>query len=86
MKRKQIISALSLALILPACASFDAQDHAVLGNATRTNIAAHSARDVDLPNSKKVEGASGVRAVKAVKALNDGQTKQLASTGTGGAE
>ena len=61
-------------------------DRFLLGAANKANIAAQSERNVDLPNSKKVESTSGVRAVAAVKALNDGQTKELANTGTGGAE
>jgi hypothetical protein len=64
----------------------DAQDRYLLGEANRTNIAVQSERSVDLPNSKKVESTSGVRAVNAMKALNEGQTKELASAGTGGAE
>jgi type IV pilus biogenesis protein CpaD/CtpE len=72
--------------LLAACASVDAQDRFLLGAANKANIAAQSERSVDLPNSKKVESTSGVRAVAAVKALNDGQTKELANTGTGGAE
>lgn len=64
----------------------DAQDRFILGEANRANIAAQSERSVDLPNSRKVESTSGVRAVAAMKALNDGQTKELANTGTGGAE
>ncbi len=76
---------LALAL-LTGCASVDAQDRFILGEANRANIAAQSERSVDLPNSRKVESTSGVRAVAAMKALNDGQTKELANTGTGGAE
>lgn len=72
--------------ILAACASVDAQDRFLLGGANKANIAAQSERSVDLLNSRKVESTSGVRAVAAVKALNDGQTKELANTGTGGAE
>lgn len=72
--------------LMAACASVDAQDRYLLGGANKANIAAQSERNVDLPNSKKVESTSGVRAVNAVKALNDGQTKELANTGTGGAE
>jgi len=82
---KPMLFILSLGL-LAGCASVDAQDRFVLGAANKANIAAQSERNVDLPNSKKVESTSGVRAVKAVKALNDGQTRELANTGTGGAE
>jgi hypothetical protein len=72
--------------LLAGCASYDAQDRFLLGEANRANAALQSERSVDLPNSRKVESASGVRAVAAVKALNEGQTKELSSTGTGGAE
>lgn len=72
--------------LLSGCASVDAQDRFVLGAANQENIAAQSGRDVSLPNSRKVESTSGVRAVAAIKALNEGQTKELAGNGTGGAE
>ena len=72
--------------ILGACASVDTQDHFLLGEANRTNVAAQASRDVDLPNSKTVDSTSGVRAVNAMKALNEGQVRELASTGTGGGE
>ena len=72
--------------ILGACASVDAQDRFLLGEATRTNVAAQASRDVNLPNSKTVDTTSGVRAVNAMKALNEGQVRELASTGTGGGE
>ena len=72
--------------ILGACASVDAQDRFLLGEATRTNVAAQASRDVNLPNSKTVDSTSGVRAVNAMKALNEGQTRELASTSTGGGE
>ena len=52
--------------LLAGCASVDAQDRFLLGDANRANIAAQSDRDVDLPNSKKVESTSGVRAVNAI--------------------
>jgi len=80
---------LPLVIVMPllaGCASYDAQDRFLLGEANRANAALQSERSVDLPNSRKVESTSGVRAVAAVKALNEGQTKELASTGTGGAE
>lgn len=86
MKKPELsFSLLSLAL-LAGCASIDAQDRFILGDANRANIAAQSERSVDVPNSRKVESTSGVRAVAAMNALNDGQTKELANTGTGGAE
>jgi len=86
MKPQQKLAAILAIGLLSGCASYDAQDRFVLGDATRANIAAQSERSVDLPNSKKVESTSGVRAVSAMKAFNAGETKELASAGTGGAE
>ena len=71
---------------MTACTSVGAPDAYLLGDSNRANIAAQSSRDVTLPNGKQIESASGVRAVNAVKALNEGQTKQLAGAGTGNAE
>lgn len=74
-------------LCVSACATHDRQDQYVLGEATRANIAGQAVRDVNLPNSRAVEAASGVRAAKAVQALNEGKTKTLADAGgTGGSE
>ena len=87
-----MIRILRLALIgavlgVSACASHDRQDQYVLGEATRANIAGQEMRDVNLPNSRAVEASSGVRAAKAVQALNEGKTKKLAdASGTGGGE
>lgn len=67
-----------------ACATHDRQDTFVLGEATRANIAAQAVRDVNLPNSRPVESSSGVRAAKAVQALNEGKTKTLADAGVSG--
>lgn len=75
---------LAIALSLGACASYDAQDRFVLGEATRQNIAEQSVRDVNLPNSRQVEDSSGVRAAKAVKALNEGRGRQTASAAPAG--
>lgn len=86
MKNAKKLVLLAMTGLLGACASVDAQDHFILGAANRANIETQAERDVDLPNSKKVESTSGVRAVNAMKALNEGQTKELAGTGTGGAE
>lgn len=83
MNASRKLSALAAISLLSGCASIDAQDRFVLGEASRANVAAQSERSVDLPNSKKVESVSGVRAVAAVKALNEGQTKQLAKNDTG---
>lgn len=76
----------ALLTITTACATYDNQDRFVLGEATRQNIAEQSVRDVNLPNSRPVESISGVRAAKAVQALNEGKTKQLAETATGAAQ
>jgi hypothetical protein len=86
MKNSKNVFLMASVVVLGACASVDAQDRYLLGEANRTNITVQSERSVDLPNSKKVESTSGVRAVNAMKALNEGQTKELASAGTGGAE
>ncbi|PKP82386.1 MAG: hypothetical protein CVT79_05510 [Alphaproteobacteria bacterium HGW-Alphaproteobacteria-18] len=82
-----LLSSIVLLSVLPGCATYDRQDQFVLGEATRANIAAQAVRDVNLPNSRPVESNSGVRAVKAVQALNEGKTKKLADAGgTGGGE
>jgi len=86
MKRVLIFSAIVSLGLVSACETVNSENASLLGDATRANIEAQAVRDVNLPNSKAVEAASGVRAVAAVKALNEGQTKQLASSGTGGAE
>lgn len=78
---KRQIALLAFASCLSACASFDNQDRFVLGEATQNNIALQSPRDVDLPNMKRVETISGVRATRNVKALNEGKTKALAESG-----
>jgi len=82
---KNLVLLMSVGL-LAGCASVDAQDRFLLGEANRGNVAAQASRDVHLPNSKTVDSTSGVRAVNAIRALNEGQTKELASTSTGGAE
>ncbi len=79
-------AALASLIALSACQTLDKQDQTLLGEATRANIEAQAVRDVNLPNSKAVDSTSGVRAVAAVKALNEGQTKQLASNGTGASD
>lgn len=86
MKKTTTLTLLMAAGILGACASVDAQDRFLLGEANRANLAAQASRDVNLPNPKTVDSTSGVRAVNAMKALNEGQTRQLASTSTGGGE
>ena len=86
MRYSKNVGLLVVITLLGGCASVDAQDRYILGAANRANVAAQSERSVDLANSKKVESTSGVRAVNAMKALDEGQTKELASAGTGGAE
>lgn len=86
MKDSQKLVLLMSLWVLAGCASVDAQDRFLLGEANRANVAAQASRDVNLPNSKPVDSTSGVRAVNAMKALNEGQTRELASTSTGGAE
>lgn len=86
MKRVQIFSAMLSLGLVTACETVNTENASLLGDATRANIEAQAVRDVNLPNSKAVESSSGVRAVAAVKALNEGQTKQLASSGTGGGD
>ena len=86
MRYSKNVGLLVVITLLGGCAAVDAQDRYILGAANRANVAAQSERNVDLANSKKVESTSGVRAVNAMKALDEGQTKELASAGTGGAE
>jgi len=87
MNRPIRLSLVAALMALCGCASHDRQDQYVLGEATRANIAAQAVRDVNLPNSRPVETSSGVRAAKAVQALNEGKTKKLADAGgTGGGE
>ena len=86
MKNSKKLALLMAFGFLGGCASVDAQDRFLLGEANRANVAAQASRDVNLPNSKTVDSTSGVRAVNAMKALNEGQTRELASTSTGGGE
>ncbi len=86
MRNSQKLALLMTFGLLGGCASVDAQDRFLLGEANRTNVAAQASRDVNLPNSKTVDFTSGVRAVNAMKALNEGPTRELASTSTGGGE
>ncbi len=76
MASRLLLSAFALTF-LSACASHDARDRYVLGEATKQNIAEQSVRDVELPNTRKVESTSGQRAAKAVKALNEGKPVEL---------
>lgn len=50
----------------------------LLGAATDKNVAAHSIRSVDVPNSKGLTGQSGERAVAAIGRLNSGDVPDLA--------
>ncbi|MAN67295.1 MAG: hypothetical protein CME91_11680 [Hyphomonadaceae bacterium] len=78
MTRKHSVSGVLMAsLLLVGCASYDNQDKYLLGQATADNIRQQSVRDVNLSNSKAVESTSGLRAANAVKALNEGKTKEL---------
>ena len=66
-------------LILAACAHNNQNltvDY-VLGAATDKNIALHSVRPVELPNSKGLTGQSGERAVAAIDRLNTGTQPEL---------
>lgn len=76
-KHNRIAGAIAALALLTACASHDHQDVYLLGGASETNIAAQSVRDVNLPNSRQIESTSGVRAANAVKALNEGKSKEL---------
>ncbi|MEH6696067.1 MAG: hypothetical protein V7675_13550 [Hyphomonas sp.] len=73
----KIVGGLGVVSLLAGCASLDHQDVYLLGGANAQNIAEQSVRDVNLPNSRQVESSSGVRAAKAVKALNEGKTQEL---------
>lgn len=83
-KHNRISGAIAALALLTACASHDHQDVYLLGGATETNIAAQSVRDVNLPNSRQIESTSGVRAANAVKALNEGKSKELRQASASG--
>ncbi|MEE9380587.1 MAG: hypothetical protein V3V03_04195 [Hyphomonadaceae bacterium] len=80
-KRSATLFVLALSSV-SACASHDRQDQFLLGDATRANIALQSVRDPNQPNTAKVEGQSGERAVLAVQRLNNGETTPLDSVNT----
>ena len=84
--RAQTLVAIGITVFACSCANHDYQDTYLLGAANTQNIREQSVRDVNLPNSKAVESTSGVRAAEAVKALNEGRTRELreASSGVGG--
>lgn len=76
--KKIVTSTLVIAVnLLTACSTIPQEDAYIFGEATRHNREAQAVRDLNLPNSNKVESISGVRAAKAVKALNDGTTREL---------
>ena len=77
MTRVRIVCVLLAAAGVVGCASHDHQATYLLGGANAANIATHSIRDVELSNSKTVESNSGLRAANAVKALNEGKTREL---------
>ncbi|RAN34269.1 hypothetical protein [Hyphomonas pacifica] len=87
---KTVSRALGLIAVIclpAACTTQEQQEGYILGQATADNIAIQAVRDVVLPNSKAVETTSGVRAAQAVKALNEGKTKELrqaSANATGG--
>lgn len=72
-------------VLMTGCESAPNGDY-MLGKATHANAQLQSVRDVNLPNSRAVESTSGVRAARAVKALNDGALKDVSSSSatTGG--
>ncbi|MBR9805892.1 MAG: hypothetical protein GYB49_01535 [Alphaproteobacteria bacterium] len=83
---KTVSRALGLIAVIclpAACATQEQQEGYILGQATADNIAIQAVRDVALPNSKAVESTSGVRAAQAVKALNEGKTKELRQASSG---
>ena len=84
MKLTRKLYAATAFLILPACAGFDHQDTYLLGQANAYNIREQSIRDVHLSNSKAVESTSGLRAANAVKALNEGKTRELRDSSVSG--
>ena len=75
--KRRIMSAMMVSVFLVGCASYDNQDKFLLGEANASNRREQSVRDVNLSNSKAVESTSGLRAANAVKALNEGKTKDL---------
>ena len=70
--------------MMPACATYTQPAPYLLGGATAANIAEQSIRDVTVPNSEEIQSSSGVRAANAVRALNEGNRKELPAAGSGG--
>ncbi|MEL6323318.1 MAG: hypothetical protein AAGJ29_05745 [Pseudomonadota bacterium] len=81
---------LALAMALAGCGStgnkfdHDFQAARLLGGATTQNIATQSIRPVDLPNTRGLEGQSGVRAVSAIARLNSGEVRELSDQSASG--
>ena len=75
--RRHTAMLMSVGLILAACAQLDEAQNYALGDATVHNIALQAERDASLPNTKRVETISGVRAGNAVEALNDGEARSF---------
>ncbi len=76
---KTALASVMASALLAACAT--APDAYLLGAATKENIARHSVRNVNLPNSDDVADASGVRAVRAIQELNTAKPKKMAESG-----
>ncbi|MGH1422681.1 MAG: hypothetical protein ACRBEQ_12770 [Hyphomonas sp.] len=75
----KIFGFVSSLVLIVGCESAPKEDY-ILGAATQKNAQVQSVRDVNLPNSKAVESTSGVRAARAVKALNEGAMKDVSQT------
>jgi hypothetical protein len=82
--KQRTLAAFIAASLTCACASHDARDRFVLGEATAQNIASQSVRDDTAPNPRAVESTSGQRAAKAVKALNEGEAADLRKASASG--
>ena len=63
--------------LVSACAHMDETPTYALGDASAQNIALQAERDVNLPNHRRVETMSGVRAGNAVEALNEGESRSF---------
>lgn len=74
------VGLISAVVLVSACETTPA-DNYMLGAATQQNAQLQSVRDVNLPNSKAVESTSGVRAARAVQALNNGEMKDVSEAG-----
>lgn len=84
-KFKLILALMASSTVMTACATdHDHHDGFVLGAAMDANIAEHSIRPVDLPNSKGLTGQSGERAVAAIDRLNSGDQPELSEVSASG--